>query len=418
MDIGPTIGQRRLQTNGHLCFSTKEKHKTKWPGFLSGGLNMHVKLLKRCSFAIAILLCLSGCSSNNSSSHPTEESPVATLEASAETTTNSENASKGICIDIPERYEETSGRVSFHCEIEVPEGFDTGSLHKARVERVYSSDADKALEAFAKEKTIAEHHVSPAEGDIPQEDSYIFSDGSILSTGNGSSFVTKNSQHYSGAFWRLSQEGEEDSQEKFDFAEPDECEGKIGKVLQEIGYGAELEFESFSLNAETAKVWEEHLAQDGGYSEEEYKKDWSSEDNAYVFYAFQSFQGLPVFHELMFLGGNMKFVNADNAPVQVIYTPRGIEFLQISYLYQLEEEEEIISLRPFEEAARTVEEKINSILSDTEYEVKYAKLMQMVKHDRAQEYEVLPVWYFEADSQEGTMVVLVDAATAEEVFLK
>ena len=134
-------------------------------------------------------------------------------------------------IHIPERYEETSGRVSFHCEIEVPEGFDTGSLHKARVERVYSSDADKALEAFAKEKTIAEHHVNPAEGDIPQEDSYIFSDGSILSTDNDSSFVTKNSQHYSGAFWRISQEGEEDSQEKFDFAEPDECEGKIGKVL-------------------------------------------------------------------------------------------------------------------------------------------------------------------------------------------
>ena len=37
---------------------------------------MHVKLLKRCPFAIAILLCLSGCSSNDISSHPTEESQL------------------------------------------------------------------------------------------------------------------------------------------------------------------------------------------------------------------------------------------------------------------------------------------------------------------------------------------------------
>ena len=47
-----------------------------------------------------------------------------------------------------------------------------------------------------------------------------------------------------------------------------------------------------------------------------------------------------------------------------------------------------------------------------------ATLMEMVRHSQNQNYEALPIWYVEAESELGTTVVLVNAETAEEIFVQ
>ena len=173
----------------------------------------------------------------------------------------------------------------------------------------------------------------------------------------------------------------------------------------------------YGLKAQEAQQWEEHMDPDGGYQEELYKQEWTSEDDAYLLYGFQTVQSLPIYHELMFLGGSMKYVTADNAVLQAIYTKNGLERLQVNYLYQFLLSEETVELQPFDRIARTVSEKLNGTLVEEQYQVEEARLMEMVKHGQDQSYEVLPVWYVEAVSSSGVTAVLVDASTAEEVFI-
>lgn len=113
----------------------------------------------------------------------------------------------------------------------------------------------------------------------------------------------------------------------------------------------------------------------------------------------------------------MKYVTADNAVLQAIYTKNGLERLQVNYLYQFLLSEETVELQPFDRIARTVSEKLNGTLVEEQYQVEEARLMEMVKHGQDQSYEVLPVWYVEAVSSSGVTAVLVDASTAEEVFI-
>lgn len=113
----------------------------------------------------------------------------------------------------------------------------------------------------------------------------------------------------------------------------------------------------------------------------------------------------------------MKYVTADNAVLQAIYTKNGLERLQVNYLYQFQILDEYIELQPFDRIAQTVSQKLNGTLVEEQYEVEEARLMEMVKHSQDQSYEVLPVWYVEAVSASGVTAVLIDATTAEEVFI-
>lgn len=314
-------------------------------------------------------------------------------------------------------YKESYENVQYNCEIVLPVDFNEDELYRGKVNATYCSDYSKALDVLVQDKTIVEEQIYPAEGDIPEWRYYTLEDGTVLGTGDTTFFTTINSYYYEKAFKNIVLEESTDV-EQFDFMTVVECEKNLNDLLKAIDLNADIAFKNYALNYEIASAWEEHLAHDGTYDTEGYKQNWSEEDNAYLIYGYQEFQNLPVYHELMFLGGNMKYLNADNAVLQAIYTCGGLQKLQVNYLYDFEIMEEKVKLKSFQEIVNTINLRLNGTIENTMYEVKKAVLMQMVKHNQVQGYDVLPVWYVEAESQEGITVILVNAETAEEIFIR
>lgn len=319
---------------------------------------------------------------------------------------------------FPDYYEEKSGAVTYNCEIILPQNFDVGNFYAANVEGVYCSDYALALELIAEGRAVLDETIYPAEGDIPEWRYYNFEDGSVLGTGDTTFFVTQNSFHYASAFTRLSEKSSDQEQMPLKFSDAEECEKKIVDLMHGIGLAGEISFGYYALGHEEACAWEEHFDQNGESDEASYKQEWTEKDDAYLFYGYQEFQGIPVYHELMFLGGSMKYMNADNAAVQAIYTAGGIEKLQVNYTYILAVSDEYVSLKPFDDIADTINNKLNNIIGNMQYEIKSATLVQLVKHSQSQTYETMPVWYVETVSENGISVILVNASTAEEVFVR
>ena len=52
--------------------------------------------------------------------------------------------------------------------------------------------------------------------------------------------------------------------------------------------------------------------------------------DAYFIYGYQKYEDIPIFHEMMSIARSMAYDTPDNAPVQAIYSTRGIEYLNIS----------------------------------------------------------------------------------------
>ncbi len=333
-------------------------------------------------------------------------------------TVMAESTEKSATEKFPETYEKDGDQVYFSCTLNLPQDFDESSIQKVEVEQVQCSDYEKVLSYLTGDRTITSEYVYPEEDGIPEWRYYTFDDYTTMGAGGTTFFTTPNSFHYSNAFRRLSeiQDGIESTQ--LSFATSEECEIQLEQLMQDIGLEWEGTMTSYALGYEEASQWEEHLSQEGGLDEEQYKLDWSSNDDAYLIYGYQQFQGLPVYHELMGIGGSMKYYNADNAVVQAIITAEGIQELYIQYLYNLQGTGEQAILKSFEKIADTVAFKLGQSLTGEQYKVTEATLMEMVRHSQNQNYEALPIWYVEAESELGTTVVLVNAETAEEIFVQ
>ena len=108
----------------------------------------------------------------------------------------------------------------------------------------------------------------------------------------------------------------------------------------------------------------------------------------------------------------------DNAPVQAIYSARGLESLTIDYIYNFKNEQNTVTLKPFDEIASVVEEKYDNILNDVNYEVTRAKLYERVYTGEDQKYAEEPIWYFEVmENGSNKTVMLVNAETGKEINL-
>lgn len=321
---------------------------------------------------------------------------------------------------FPVKYEAERERVFFQCELENPEGFNTKSLHKETFKNSFYPDPEKAYQVFVGDKNVEEKHTTPPDGDIPEENYYIMEDGSSLGIGNSLSHGTLDFQRYSQIGVYSDEYRQIYMRNQVSFAQPEACIQEVKDKLSEIGYQADnFEFASYPLSVEDMKAAEEGHVQAGLLEEGLKNKEWTSQDEAYYIYAFQKAQGLPVFHKLMNIGQQMAFDTPDSAPIQAIYSARGLEYLSVMEVYDLEETQESVALKDFEEIAAVLEEKYNSILNDAKYTVNRAKLYEMVRTNQEQEEEVLPVWYFEVAENDTTKsVALVDAQTGREIYIK
>ena len=322
---------------------------------------------------------------------------------------------------FPDTYEKESksGKVRFSCKLVTPEQEGWENPHSVSVEGLQHCDREKAWDMFGQGKEISEEYNYPAEeGRIPAE-YYIFSDKSQLYLREGVTFGSGVGGYgYLGLFQAenvpLFEKG------TVSFKSQEACVEEVKDTMRALGYDTEeFDFQAYPLPYETMREMEEKEAALGNLPEDKRKESWGAEDEAYAVYAYQTNQGMPVFHELMGIARIMADDSPDNGQVMALYSPRGFESLNISdCIYELKKEEETVPLLPFDQIAAVVEEKYESILDDSVYDVTRAKLFLRVYLNEQQEYAAEPVWHFQVTENESSeIVVLVNAQTGKEVYL-
>ena len=323
---------------------------------------------------------------------------------------------------FPEKYEKTSdsGKVKFNCEPEVPENIKGQAISTVDVKGLYRCDREKAWTIFGEGKEIIEKpEITVSEGREPY-DYYLFANGESLGIDDGIAYGSSNSKYYLniGVTNPDNQAVFEETEVSFKICE--ECITELKKMIDELGYNQEdFIFACYPLSFQTMKNLEEQYLQEDYLTEEKRKESWSQEDDAYFIYAYQKYEDIPVFHEMMSIARSMAYDTPDNAPVQAIYSTRGIENLNISGVYEFEKGKQQVTLKPFEDIAAVVEEKFENILNDAEYEVTRAKFYERVYLDEGQKYKVDPIWYFEVvENNISKSVTLINAETGKEIFLQ
>lgn len=323
---------------------------------------------------------------------------------------------------FPEKYEKTSdsGKVRFNCTLEIPDDIKGQSIDAVDVEGRHCCDREKAWSLFGEGKEVIEKHEIPVDQGKASSDYYEFADDESLGIDEGISYGSSNSKYYLYIGATNSDEQEVFEESEVSFKSGEECIGEIKTCIDELGYHSEeFIFDSYPLNFQVMKDMEDQCIQDGSLAEEKRKESWSQEDDAYFIYAYQKNGDIPVFHEIMSIARIMAYDTPDNAPIQIIYSARGIELLNINNVYQFHSGGDKILLKPFEDIAAVVEEKFENVLNDAKYEVTRAKLYKRVYLDEKQKYKADPIWYFEVvENEVSKSVTLINGETGKEIFLQ
>ncbi|MDD3278934.1 MAG: hypothetical protein PHG16_08635 [Lachnospiraceae bacterium] len=323
---------------------------------------------------------------------------------------------------FPEKYEKISdsGKVKFNCKLEVPDNIKGQSMDAVGVEGLYCCDREKAWSMFGEGKELIEKpEISVDEGQTPY-DYYLFADDENLGINEGITYGNSNSKYYLNIGVQNPDNQAVFEEAEVSFKSEEECITEIKKLIDELGYHSEdFIFDCYPLNFQIMKNLEEQYIQGGYLAEEKRKESWSQEDDAYFIYAYQKNEGIPIFHEMMSIARIMAYDTPDNAPIQAVYSTRGVENLNISNVYEFKTGEEQVSLKTFEDIAVVVGEKFENILNDSNYEVTRAKFYERVYLNEEQKYETEPIWYFEVvENNTSKSVTLINAETGKEIYLQ
>lgn len=325
---------------------------------------------------------------------------------------------------IPKIFNETLNGVQFTLEPEIPEGINLNMVMKGTAMQQVP-DTDAALSLWGSGKTIAETYydeTATMEDGTSYRSFYCsFTDGAVLGTDSAVMYATEETSKILNSFSQ-SKTDNYSSDTAFSFGTSDAV---IGEVIGQL-YGAGMDigeygYSCYALDYETLAENEEILDKDGeditGAGSE-----WTEADNAYYFYIYQTWQGIPVYY------GYQEFPDDSetNCPVQAIYTADGLQYLMGNRIYNFEPSGEPVKMMDFLDAAQTVAKKYGDLLTSASYCVTRAKLYQFPVKNLSGTYDIRLGWLFETretgvDSETGgeyenILYAWVDAETGEEIF--
>lgn len=364
--------------------------------------------IKKGMLALCVCVCLSGCSGETEKAGE-EKTVQGTGEIAQEETVDS----------FPESYSEKTEKVQFDCELEVPEEFEISNFHIPKINGSVLSDAEAIYAKYVEGKTIAEeHHEEPTEVNERGNDTYILEDGTLIGATEG--FIYQRQEVGKYRSWARSSEIGA-PQETFAFASAEDCIQEVKEKLKEIGCPVEeYTFGWFSTTGEEYKALEQQAVDSGLMDSGSANPEGFSEaDNSYEIYGWQTYEGLQVLPWIMTSSMMRAFETYQKAPVAALYTEQGMLALAMTDpAYVFEPSEEAAQFLAFPEIAQTVIQKYEDMLDEEFYTVTRAKLALRTYLDEKQQPAAEPVWYFEVSDSEGDEVVLVNAVTGEEIFLR
>lgn len=209
--------------------------------------------------------------------------------------------------------------------------------------------------------------------------------------------------------------------ENLSFASKEEVFKNINNILQEIGVllGEKPEYKAYALKHETMEAEEYAIDMEGNEDISKYRAAWIPEDDSYYFTVYQTYKGMPVFS--VYAQGIQKMEDW-NAPVQVLYSTRGLEYLGLGSTYLFSEGSEQKELLEFDKVAEKITEKYTQIITDSTFRVKDARLCLYPYRTGQDSYDVKLIWVVDmteqavGDDSEQSFQNAYDACTAEEIY--
>jgi len=346
-----------------------------------------------------------------------EAAPMSSHEAAAETEPVSAN--EPAAYTFPESWKQDGETVSFDCTVTVYGDVDVQNFHLPEVREKYI-DKDAAYALYVEGKTVTDtSHSDHATwlDTSPSSDVYDFEDGSQVSIGSDFGYYSAVSSRYQYDLDDL----KDGSQDTFGFATGEECVEKTKDALKQIGLSAdEYLFTWISVSGSQYSQYEQEQLAEELIEADDVKGDWSEQDDTYLVYGYQVYEGLRV---LPWYRSNNMMAAYDRessfADVFALYSADGMLSLYTQNAYDLSPGSESETLLPFDRIAERVVSKYDQLLTgDSHYTVRRAKLFLRTYRGENQTYLAEPVWYIEETDDEGTTEILMfNAVTGDEVFL-
>ena len=354
-----------------------------------------------------LMLTMTACASTSDSKETLTESSAITNESTDSSSTTQVSG------NFPEKLNMEIERVSFDAEVIAHSSANKKS--KSYEVTVRKFDKEKVKEKLLSNIEVAE---TINYGD---EDSYQGTKEEYLSVSPTRIYFYKNLYLYVNNAFSLFEDDRNAESYKdtdFDFASRDAAKESILKELDSLGAGLGSDYfiNMYSLDYETMKENEEVLDRDGGLDKPAYKPDWSSKDNCYYLCIRQSVNGIPVGYKYADADEN---INEYNAPIQLLYSSSGIEFLSIDKMFDFSDKNEEVVLADMDKVSACIAKKYNDILNEAKYSVSKLELHYICVKESETKYTVRPAWVvtMSENGDDTPFQMIIDAQTAEEIVL-
>lgn len=153
--------------------------------------------------------------------------------------------------------------------------------------------------------------------------------------------------------------------------------------------------ECFALSSD--KLQKEFVYIDQNGVKQDYNIQWKNIEDAYYMFIRQKLQDLPVFfYNGFFSTLPTDTIGRESSPIKIIYTDQGILSAYCEKLFVFQEDQnQTISLAPFEDIMNTVSTRYTEILTDSSYIINKGGLYYYAKGNNKDGYEMIPAWIFQ-----------------------
>lgn len=391
-----------------------------------------------CVFLI-ILVGMSGCSKNIKDSNNDEADLTVQSEMPDETNVQREmseeaindsaalssdfNSAKISVPNFPKEYKKTVDNLTFDTAIDVSPKIISGTKVTANLHKM-DWDAIKA-EMFDGIEVKDEQRREAQDIDGHKSQVIYYTGTGEQSLGLYESGFDFSTPFFGAVFhaFDIERNGEKYSTDtQLEFSTTEDAFTDIQEKLKRMGIaiGADPYYVCYSLDYETMKNEEVVLDMFGNDDPAAYKDSWSSEDECYYFSIWQTCNEVVVhspYSQMINKLGNW------NAPIQVMYSKNGIEYIAVGRLYQSVHQNDKVELKSFDEIAQAIIDKYTMIISDANYRVESAKMVYYPIESSDQEYTLTPIWIFEINElttdenvKGGLFQTAYDACTGMELY--
>ena len=158
-----------------------------------------------------------------------------------------------------------------------------------------------------------------------------------------------------------------------------------------IDLSTDFSYEVYYLDHVTLQSEEEHIDIDGNIQADQYKKDWSDQDDTYLFYFHKIYCGLRDFQKNVYAD---ETAEDRNAQLTVMYNKDGIISFNLQNLYLYENSGEPVALMEFDDIMNVVKNYYENIVDGVEKKVISAELIVDSEKSSKDAKKLIPVWAF------------------------